>query len=430
MLFYYYLLLNGLVLFCISIFRIKKNPATKYFFLQYIILLLLITEFITILPIFERFSWWCYSDFPVRFLLSPFAYLYVCTYTNPHYRPSVKTNMLLFLPALIELICFIALSVHYYKHPHTVSERPVIANTSLYYYVRTSLSLVFNLTCIILAYQEIKSFTWNIFRVLSSYKTLRFNWMKVILGIAIVLWIYWFTAFGLEVFWGRVEIVKDMYFSLYLLIALVVLVFGYFAVLRPYVPEPYLKVNSEIASIDKEEHTVSEPMPEPAEAEILPLPGTQPIVETKHTHEKMTEGGKPEKNLQTQQLDKQHFQKWFNRLEMYINKEKTFTNPEITLTDIANKLGTSSFTISKAIKLFSKEGSFYEYINRYRILYFIDLLADKESEAYTIQSLAYKSGLTSTSTLSKYCKKLTGSTPAKLKTLLQTGKKPAEILLS
>lgn len=414
MLFYYYLLFNGLVLFGIGIFRIKKNPATKYFFLQYIILLLLVTEFITIVSIFENVPWWCYSDFPVRFLLAPFVYLYVCTYTNPQYRPSLKTNLLLFLPALIELICFVALSAHINKHPHSVEQRLVIANTSLFYYVRTFLSLLFNFTCIILAYREIKSFTWNIFRVLSDYKTLKFNWIKVILGIAIVLWVYWFVVFILEAFYMDDAPVEFMYFLLYLLIALVVLVFGYFSILKPYVSEAYLKVNSEIASINKEDPAAIENM----------LTNSEPAKRA------TIEVAEPELPKKITEFDNQHFQQCFEKLEQFIQQEKTFTNPEITLTDIAKKLSTSSFTVSKSIKQYSKEGSFYEYINRYRLLYFIQLLAKTENEPYTIQALAQKAGFTSTSTLSKYCKKLTGHTPARVKQLLLEGKKPGDLLLA
>ncbi len=253
-LFYYYLLINGLVLFFLFFFKIKKNSATKYFFLQYIVLLILVTEFITIASFFKNVSWWCYPDFPVRFLLTPFIYLYVRTYINPNYRPSVKTNLLLFLPAVIELICFVALSIHYNNHPLSLEKRLIIANTSLYYIVRTFLSLLFNLTCIILAFREIKSFTWNIFQVLSNYKSLRFNWIKVILGISIVLWGYWLVAFTIEIFYHDLAQTQMymIYFILYMLIALVVLVFGYFAILKPYVPEAYLQASAEIASIDND----------------------------------------------------------------------------------------------------------------------------------------------------------------------------------
>ncbi len=115
-------------------------------------------------------------------------------------------------------------------------------------------------------------------------------------------------------------------------------------------------------------------------------------------------------------------------LEQFIQKEKIFIQGDLTLTDIAKKLEISSFTLSKSIKQYSEEGSFYEYINRYRLLYFIDLLVKTENDAYTIQALAQKSGFTSPSTLSKYCKKITGNTPAKIKQLLKEGKNPSQLL--
>lgn len=411
-LFYCYLLFNGLILFFLIFFKLKKNPATKYFFFQYITLLLLVTEFITIASFFKNVSWWCYPDFPVRFLLTPFIYLYVCTYINPQYRPSVKTKLLLFLPALIEIICFVSLSIHYYKHPFSMGKRVIIANTSLYYVVRTFLSLLFNLTCIILAYREIKSFTWNIFRVLSNYKSLRFNWIKVILGISIVLWVYWLLAFTLEIFYPGLTQAQMylMYLILYLLIALVVLVFGYFAILKPYVPEAYLQASAEIASIN------NEPPPD-----VKQPVADAPAVET---------GAMVETSKKADEIENQNFQKWFEMLEEFIQKEKVFTQPDLTLTDIAKKLETSSFTLSKSIKQYSNEGNFYEYINRYRLLYFIDLLVKTENDAYTIQALAQKSGFSSPSTLSKYCRKNTGNTPARIKQLIKEGKKPADLLLA
>lgn len=375
-------------------------------------MLLLVTEFISIEYVFKAIQWWCYSDFPFRFLLTPFIYLYVCTYTNPQYRPSVRTKLLLFLPAIIELICFMALSVHYYYHPMSLEKRVVIANKSLYYVVRTFLSLLFNLTCIILAYREIKSFTWNIFRVLSSYKTLRFSWIKVILGISIALWGYWLVAFTIEVLYPDLAQTQMymMYFILYMLIAIVVLVFGYFAILMPYLPESYLKVGSEIASINNE--------PAPNDYQSLPY---IKVIETETDMEikKVVEGN-----------ENQNFQKYFEMLEQFIQKEKVFLQPEVTLIEIADKLKTNPFILSKSIKHYSKEGSFYEYINKYRLLYFIDLLAKPENDAYTILALAQKSGFTTTSTLNKYCKKITGNTPTRVKQLLKEGKKPANLLLA
>ena len=122
------------------------------------------------------------------------------------------------------------------------------------------------------------------------------------------------------------------------------------------------------------------------------------------------------------------FKKYFILLEAYISNTKKFTNPDITLIEIANELNTTSFNISKAIKIYSKEGSFYEYINQYRLVYFLNLLANPGNDQFTITALAFKAGFTSTTTLNKYCKKITGTTPSKAKVLLTKGKTIEDLL--
>lgn len=396
---YYYLLANGLVLFCISIFRLKKNPATKYYFLQYLILLLLVAEFVFTEYIFRHFTFYCYADFPVRFLLTPFIYLYVCTYTNPHYRPSKKTLAILFVPALLELICFAGFCFYYAQHPQSFEERMKIANSSVYYIVRTFLALFFNIACVFFAYKKVSAFRWNIFKVLSDLRRLNVNWLKVILGISVFLWVYWLFAFVCEI--TKVTSLQQqitMYYALYLLIALVVLVFGYFAILKPYVPEAYIKAAEEI------------------EAAVPENPVTPFATGT-------TEDASREKTDDS-------FRPYFNALKAYFENTQKFREPDITLVEIAKALNTNSFNISKAIKLYSREGSFYEFINRYRIIYFLELLGRPENDTYTITALALQSGFTSTTTLNKYCKKITGTTPARAKQLLFEGKKAADLLLS
>lgn len=396
-LFYYYLLANGFVLFLISIFRIKKNPATRYYFLQYIILLILVAEFVVTEYVFRYFTFYCYSDFPIRFLLTPFIYLYVSKYTNPQYKPGKKILCWLFIPALIELACFTIICIYYYLHPHSFKDRFLIANTSYYYYIRTFLALLFNITVVYFAYSKIKMFSWNIFKVLSNFRQLTFIWLKVILAIAVFLWIFWLVTFTIEVIFPVGLFVMYMYNILYLFIALIVLVFGYFAILKPYVPEAYIRASVEIAAVTTGHHTELTPIAEIVKADIP-------------------------------NIDSGIFKKYFILLEAYITSTKKFTNPDITLIEIANQLNTNSFNISKAIKIYSKEGSFYEYINRYRLIYFLGLLVSPENDQFTITALALKAGFTSTTTLNKYCKKITGTTPARAKVLLEQGKTVEDLL--
>jgi AraC-like DNA-binding protein len=402
-LFYYYLLANGLVLFFINYFRIKKNPATKYYFLQYLILLALVSELVLTEWVFRRFPFYCYPDFPVRFLITPFIYLYVCTYTNPQYKPSQKTKRLLFAPAVLELICFVAINAYYYRHPHSFEERLKIANNSIYYIIRTLLALVFNIACVYFAYARVSRFSWNIFKVLSNIKKLNFGWLKTILAISVFLWITWFIVFFAEIFFINTypSAIQVMYLVLYLIIALTLLIFGYFAILKPYVPEAYIMASAEIDSINTplaQDTVPAIQLTDPLESEMSP-PGDAGI-----------------------------YKQYFIKLEDFMVSTQKFLDPDITLAEISRSLQTNSFNISKAIKLFSREGSFYEYINRYRLIYFLELLQKSGNDQYTLNALAMKAGFSSATTLNKYCKKITGHTPARAKTLMAEGWALADLL--
>jgi len=403
---YYYLLANGLVLLCISFFRIKKNPATKYYLLQYLVLLILVTELVLTEYVFRRFYFYCYSDFPVRFLLTPFIYLYVCTYTNPQYKPSKKILAILFLPAVAELLCFLGISIYYTAHIHSFEERLIIANTSYYYIIRTFLALLFNIGCVYFAYSKLRMFSWNIFKVLSNFKKLNFIWLKVILAISVFLWVYWLIIFFCEVFFMNQVPVMYMYNVLYLFIALVVIIFGYFAVLKPYVSEAYIKASKEIElskAANQDDATIfvaDTTVPNPENASLQ----NEPVIES------------------------YLYKNYYELLEKYMETTTRFQNPDITLLDISKELQTTSFNISKAIKIHSGRGSFYEYINYYRLSYFLMLLAKPESEQFTINTLALQSGFSSSTTLNKYCKKITGATPARAKILLAAGKTVNDLL--
>lgn len=394
---YYYLLANGLILLLLSLYKFKRKPVIKYYLWQYLVLLLLAFELASMDYLFEKLPFFCYPNLPIRFLLTPFIYLYVSTYTNPQYRPTRQTMLVLFMPAAIEFLVFVGFCLYYYAQPHSLAERTLIAKTTVFHYVRTSLALAFNLWLILRSYAKVQRFSWNLLKTLSNLKKLRFGWLKTILGITVLLWIGWLAAFAAEWWYGPEPLTTTLYGIWYGLIALVILVFGYFALLKPYVPEAYLKARKNIAAIQME-----------------------PTADGVETEEQ------PKADLPA--VDNITLATCFEQFQTYMEAESAFVNPDITLADISKTLNSSSFTLSKAIKACSVEGSFYEYINKKRLLYFLELLTLPENASYTLIFLGQKAGFSSFTTLAKYCKKYTGNTPAKAKTLLQNGQTLADLL--
>ena len=101
---------------------------------------------------------------------------------------------------------------------------------------------------------------------------------------------------------------------------------------------------------------------------------------------------------------------WKDKVEHAITIEKMYRNPELTLTDLANHLGTNPSFLSKIInRSFSK--NFNDYVNQYRVLEVKENLANPANAHLTIMSLAYDAGFNSKATFNRAFKKFTGDSP-------------------
>jgi AraC-like DNA-binding protein len=100
-----------------------------------------------------------------------------------------------------------------------------------------------------------------------------------------------------------------------------------------------------------------------------------------------------------------------SQLEELMKKDKPFTDSELTLNDLAQKLDVHPNQLSQAINSITGK-SFYHYINSWRIEEFLALASLPENKKYTFLSLAYDCGFNSKTTFNKYFKLHTGKTPS------------------
>lgn len=427
--FYIFSFVNGVVLLALKTRQLKKSPAIKYYFFQYIILLLVIGEFLTLYDIYQL-PFFCYPDLPVRFLFTPFLYLYTVTYLNPAYRISRRTFWLLFLPAIIELAIFTASCIYFSMHSYTTAERSEIANGN-YFIVRTTLAILFNLTVTIFAYRRVAVFSRKVRDVVSSMRSLNYQWIKSILNVATALWYFWLLLFLIEVGWSKHggQWLGWLYFPLYMTLALVILVFGYFALFKPYLPLYYLDIQQELKNIEQPVPLPADTSPDETEAPVSEQENmiTDPVA----AKDIISDTDKPvapaESNTAATEEAAMPLAALFEDIERLLEKEKLFSNPDLTLQSLADKLDTSSYNISQAIKLHSAGGTFYRYINTHRLRYFMLLLQKKENRIYTLHTIGQMAGFNSRTTFTKYCKEVTGLTPAMIKTKVEEGYSPEEI---
>lgn len=97
---------------------------------------------------------------------------------------------------------------------------------------------------------------------------------------------------------------------------------------------------------------------------------------------------------------------------IYLMEEKAvFTNAKLSLADLAQTLGTNTNYVSRLLNEGLKT-SFADYVNAYRIKYFIKILKEDKDQSKTFLFHAYNSGFNSKSAFNRAFKKYTGKTPS------------------
>lgn len=99
------------------------------------------------------------------------------------------------------------------------------------------------------------------------------------------------------------------------------------------------------------------------------------------------------------------------RLVQLMQEEKLFTEPDLSLSILADKINVHPNYLSQVINEI-EEKTFFEYINGLRVEEFKRLAALPESRQFTIMSLAYDCGFNSKSSFNKNFKKATGLSPS------------------
>lgn len=134
----------------------------------------------------------------------------------------------------------------------------------------------------------------------------------------------------------------------------------------------------------------------------------------KHYHQKLFPkalfGQTSDSNNKKTLLDKVTMEILKNQLEKLITKEKIHLNPNLTLRNLALKLGIHANQLSWLLNHgFNK--NFNEFINHYRINSFKEMAMIPSNSNLTIMAMAYDCGFNSKTVFNTYFKKETGMTP-------------------
>ncbi len=101
---------------------------------------------------------------------------------------------------------------------------------------------------------------------------------------------------------------------------------------------------------------------------------------------------------------------WKEKVNKFVQQQKIYEEPELTLSDLAKKLSTNTSLLSRVVN----QGfglSFNDYINQYRVNAVIGKLKEGEQKKQTLLGIAFDCGFNSKATFNRAFKKLTGVSP-------------------
>jgi AraC-like DNA-binding protein len=100
------------------------------------------------------------------------------------------------------------------------------------------------------------------------------------------------------------------------------------------------------------------------------------------------------------------------KIETLMLQEKLFLEPELSLSDLAQKLKTNTSVLSAAINSnFGK--NFNDFINEYRVEEFKKQIKLPQNQNYTLLAVAFDCGFNSKATFNRAFKKFTGQSPSR-----------------
>jgi AraC-like DNA-binding protein len=321
-----------------------------------------------------------YTPFQHLLFVGPIIFFYTQSLLNPSFKFSKKEALHL-LPGFIYLLYIIAIWVYdkfifgdYYFYKNGMDKD--------FDYWYQKLGLVSMIVYFILSIQYYNVYKKLMFQVVSYADTILFKWIKTYLIAFLVMLLLpiFFDITG--VFYPEMKSYQGSwwFFLFFSIVMYYIAITGYSNPLNTTIP-------FKMSFFDKNP--------------ILLLNENQ-TNETENSidiqYETFEESNSPE------------IEHWKSKIETLIQDEKWYQNSELTLLDLAKKLGTNVSVISKTINQ-GFEMNFNDCINSYRIKAVKNSLADGEHKNSTLLGIAFDSGFNSKATFNRAFKKNTGKTP-------------------
>lgn len=299
-----------------------------------------------------------WDKLPMQYLLAlgPLMYFYVLKITRPGYKLHGK-DWLHFSPLLLE---FGVLVLEIRESTRTGA---ATYNTSAFQLLNPVLQLLIFISIITYIYRSdklIQKFYRRLPLKLMDRSILEFRWLRRLLGATALLWIFWIVCAAVNYFGYRNPLGLHVYYPFYIFFAVIMIWTAAAAFLKP---------QAGLAAM------------QPAAAKPAPPSGLK------------------EKGA------------WLKRI---MEANSYYRDPDLSLTSLAEKLGSTSHELSWIINTILKK-SFSDFVNEYRARDVIIKMQDAAYDHITLLGIAFESGFNSQSTFYRTFKQLTGKSPVDYK---------------
>lgn len=371
-------ILQGILLAGLVYFHRKSDKSVNIFLALYI----LATSAIMSLPFLMNMIGWQNSFFiqPIPFLTGPLLYLYLRSFkealTWQKVLPHLSWFVAFFFVSYWNISPMIKLYPDAEELPAAVLNRP---NIIIVQYVRFAQQLLYYF----LARRTLLSYQRSIRHMFSEISRIDLQWARFLINGYLILICVFMVIFPL------MRRYPDEFSTL---------LFLNMAIATPYI---YLAVYK----------GVMQPTIWQAQTDVK----KEMVEERIHEAEEIdnnTTGVKPKS--QKARISAERIKDLSEQVEMLMEKEKLFQETELTLQQLAQKLGVPTYQVSQTLNDGMKK-TFYDLVNGYRVEEAKRLLIDPGNVNYTILSVGFEAGFNSKTTFNTVFKKFTGLTPTEFR---------------
>lgn len=306
-------------------------------------------------------------------LHGPFLYLYTSSLTD-----QVSHRRARFLHLLPVLLTYIPILGFLFSSP----ENKIFVYTNKgvgYDWYSVPLSLAYILSGIVyvfLSLQKLFRHQKKITDQFSNIDKINLDWLR-------------YLIFGLGIIWVAVIYGNDT--LIYSLVVVYVLFIGYFGIKQTGIFSHHGPLPGDLPENPPLTEEITAPYPPPGQTDS----GTN-----------MEKGKYLKSGIDDTELHHIHEQ-----LTNLMHQEKVYTNPDLTLGDVAQQLHVHPNYLSQAINSISNK-NFYDYINSHRVEAFSRSVKDVKNQKFTLLTLALESGFNSKTSFNRNFRKVTGLSPS------------------